>query len=111
MQAWRRTEWDLAGWLDQAHRIEARRASQGRYDAAARHMGVFPAELIGIELDRPLLRALRDFFVFGSHPSMFGRPGRGFRRDAPQTAWIMALNNQLARLDHVRGSNREDGVS
>lgn len=107
MQEWRRTEWSLSGWLAYARRIEERRPSCHRDAAARRHLGLFPAELVAVELDRPLLRAVRSFLVT-SHPGLFGRPARGFRATAPQTSWIVAIHNQLARLDHARGRNWPD---
>ena len=107
MQEWRRTSWDPPGWLSMARQIEARRPSCHRYKAVSRHLGLFPADLIGIELDRDVLRALRRFLVT-SHPGAFGRPARGFRQDGPHTGWTMVINNQLARLDVERGRNWPD---
>ena len=70
-------------------------------------MALFPADLIGVELARSILRELRHYLAT-AHTSLFGRPARGFRADAPQTPWIVALDNQLARLDHIKGRNAPD---
>lgn len=90
----------LAGWIDQAHKIDRRRWSAARYRAIDRHGAAFPLDAIQIEADRAALTEARLMICGnGRHWNRaFERPIRGHRRDHWTTPALMAVNNQLARL-------------
>ncbi len=105
MQPWRRTDWTLVEWIDRAWRLERTpRHSRQVYDACARHIQRLPTDQVAVELDSEVLRSLRSLILTG-HPNRFGRPSRGYRSDDWTTPALMAVNNQIARLDRIGRRN------
>ncbi|WP_424753243.1 hypothetical protein [Methylobacterium sp.] len=103
MQPHRRTDWTLTDWIAQARAIERRRSSRHRYAAAERHIARFPLADVAIELGLVVLEALRALLCDAA--SLFGRPNRGWRGAHWSTPVIVAANNQVARLERIRGRN------
>lgn len=101
---WRRLDWSLADWIVYAREIEARRCGRPRNEACTRHVQRFPLDLVAVELDRDTLVALRHLLL-NSHSGLFGRPSRGFRAADWTTPVLVAVNNQISRLDRIRGRN------
>ena len=103
-QRWRITRWNsLECWLDYAHAIDQRRFAAATYAAVDRHWSLFPMDLVSLELDRPLLRAVLEMMEF-SGSRFFQRPIRGMRAGHPTTEITMRVRNQLARLDRDRSN-------
>lgn len=103
MQPWRRTDWTLPDWIAQAWTLEHNPRHSRQIDAACtRHVARFPCELVTVELDTATLLSLRTLL---HHSRRFGRPHRGTRAGHWTTAAIMDANNQLARLDRIKGRN------
>ncbi|WP_136651079.1 hypothetical protein [Paracoccus aeridis] len=103
MQPWRRTDWTLRDRTAQAWTLGHKPRHSRQIDAACgRHIARFPHKLVGIELDTAALLSLRALL---HHSRRFGRPHRGNRADHWTTRAIMDTNNQLARLDRIKGRN------
>lgn len=103
MQPWRRTDWTLPDWITRAWTLEHNpRHSRQMNAACARHIARFPRELVAVELDAATLLSLRALLQYSRR---FGRPHRGNRGDHWTTVAIMDANNQLARLDRIKGRN------
>lgn len=101
---WNRTEWDLEGWITYAQQIRVRRSGAPRYAAIRKHIALFPADKVSIELDRDVLEDLLDL-IERDITSPFVRPGRGAREGHWTTPVLMDAKNQLAKLDRIAGSN------
>ena len=103
MQPWRRTDWTLPEWTADAWTLEHNPRHRRQVNAACdRHIARFPRELVGIELNTDTLLSLAALL---HHSRRFGRPHRGWRAGHWTTAAIMDANNQLARLDRIKGRN------
>ena len=102
MQPWRGTDWTLPEWIAQAWSLEHNPRHSRQINAAcARHVERFPGELVAVELDTAVL----SLHALLRHSRRFGRPRRGYRAGHWTTAAIMGANNQLRRLDRIRGRN------
>lgn len=104
-QLWRRASWELGDWIRYAHEIDARRCGRPRDEAVRRHIALFPADLVAVELDRPVLNAL--CALLENRISLFGRPGRGYRANHWTTPALMTAKNQIERLNRITGQNAQ----
>ena len=86
---------DLQSWRDVLVLIGRSRASARRARQLDAHLGLLPIELIYSCSHEPTLRGARALVI---DPSFGNRPQRGWRKDAPHTPIIMAINNRLAQL-------------
>lgn len=87
----------LEEWLKAALQLDARRSSLHSKQSCRHHVEALPLSLIPLCLDIATLIACRSLLQRG--PPSFAQPPRGNRANAPHTQLIMAINNQLARLN------------
>lgn len=89
----------LEEWLDCARTIDRRRASTLRNRQAELHVRALPPGIIDQCSRRATLTACDRLLRRG--PTHFCQPPRGQRRNAPQTALIVALANRIAEIDRA----------
>ena len=87
----------LDEWLDCARKIDRRRASALRNRQAELHVRALPLSLVYQCSSRATLTACDRLLRNGS--SHFCQPPRGQRRNAQQTALIVAVANRIAQID------------
>jgi hypothetical protein len=89
----------LDEWLDCARKIDRRRASALRNRQAELHVRAPPVSVISQCSSCATLASCNQLLRRG--PTHFCRPPRGQRRNAPQTALIIAIANRMAHIDRA----------
>ena len=89
----------LDDWLSCAHKIERRRHSRLSNEQARLHLRALTVSVIYQSACRTTLTGCDRLLRSGG--TRFCQPPRGQRRDAPQTALIVAIANRLRQLDRA----------
>jgi hypothetical protein len=91
---------NLEEWLTCAWTIEKRRASTLHNKQAELHLRALPTSVIDQCSHRQTLKSCAGLLRDGS--TRFRQSPRGHRRDAPQTALIVAIANRISQIDRAQ---------
>lgn len=89
----------LGEWFDEAWEILGGSRPHRVAVKANHHALWFPLDEVSSECDVELLQQVQELLT---HTRPFARPTRGHRADHWTTPALMAVNNQLQRLNHER---------
>lgn len=93
-------------WHESLKSLEARRFSRKKKEAITAHLRALPIALVKRCTDKIVLTTALADLKSPSGPAR--RPIRGARARAPQTRLIVAISNQITRLDAADSGNPSD---